>query len=196
MTRVDGCQGNSADAYRRKGAITNQPDPAGTGFEAVVPNPNLKLMDQVREVMRLRHYSIRTERRYCDWIRRYIKFHPMKSRADLDGAEAKIESFLSDLAVNGQVAVSTQNQAFNALLFLYQNALHQKLGNIQAVRANRPVRVPMVLTPAEVKLVIDALAGTPKLVVKLLYGSGLRMMEALRLRVQDVDFAMEQITVR
>src|SRR5258708_3571240 len=92
---------------------------AGGGREAVVPNPKAKLMDQVREVMRLRHYSIRTERSYCDWIRRYIHFHHMLSRADLDGAEAKIEAFLSDLAVKGNVAVSTQNQAFNALLFLY-----------------------------------------------------------------------------
>jgi hypothetical protein len=81
-------------------------------------------MDQVREVMRLRHYSIRTERSYCDWIRRYVKFHGMAARADLDGAEGKIETFLSSLAVQGNVAVSTQNQAFNALLFLYREVLH------------------------------------------------------------------------
>ncbi len=120
----------------------------------------------------------------------------MQSRADLDPAEAKIETFLSDLAINGHVAVSTQNQAFNGLLFLYEQVLHQKLGNVQAVRSTRPVRVPVVLTPEEVKRVIEALVGPPQLVVKLLYGSGLRLMEALRLRVQDVDFAMKQITVR
>jgi site-specific recombinase XerD len=146
--------------------------------------------------MRLRHYSFRTERSYCDWIRRYVKYHRMQSRAELEPAESKIEGFLSELAINGKVAVSTQNQAFNALLFLYQQVLHQKLGNIQAVRATRPQRVPIVLTPDEVKRVIEALTGQPQLVVKLLYGSGLRLMEALRLRVQDVDFAMKQITVR
>jgi hypothetical protein len=86
------------------------------GFEAVVPNPKLKLMDQMREVLRLRHYSIRTEGSYCDWVRRYVRFHKMRSREELVPGEGKIEEFLSDLAVNGQVAASTQNQAFNALL--------------------------------------------------------------------------------
>ena len=170
--------------------------PVRRGFEAVVPNPKLKLMDQVREIMRLRHYSIRTERCYGDWIRRYIKFHGMRSRADLDRAEGKIETFLSDLAVNGNVAVSTQNQAFNALLFLYHEVLHQELGSIEAVRATRPARVPLVMTPDEVKAVIQAMTGAPQLLAKLLYGAGLRLMEVLRLRVQDVDFGMKQITVR
>jgi len=172
--------------------------PAGSGGvrELIVPNPKLKLLDQVREVMRLKHYSIRTERCYCDWIRRYVKYHGMRGREDLQGAEPKIEQFLSDLAVNGHVAASTQNQAFNALLFLYREILHQTLDNIQAVRADRPVRVPTVLTAEEVKRVIEAMSGTPQLVVKLLYGSGLRLMEGLRLRVKDVDFEMKQITVR
>src|ERR1035437_585237 len=93
---------------------------SGVGGDLIVPNPKLKLLDQVREVMRLKHYSIRTERCYCDWIKRFIKFHGMRSREDLNGAEPKIEQFLSDLAVNGHVAASTQNQAFNALLFLYR----------------------------------------------------------------------------
>ena len=146
--------------------------------------------------MRLKHYSIRTERRYCDWIRRYIRFHKMRSREDLNGAEPKIEQFLSDLAVNGHVSASTQNQAFNALLFLYREILHQTLENIQAVRADRPVRVPTVLTPEEVRRVIGAMSGTPQLVVKLLYGSGLRLLEGLRLRVKDLDFEMKQLTVR
>ena len=90
----------------------------------------------------LRSNEIRTERTYCDWIRRYIKFHDMSARADLAGGESKIEAFLSHLAVKGNVAVSTQNQAFNALLFLYGEVLHQELGSIEAVRATRPVRVP------------------------------------------------------
>jgi site-specific recombinase XerD len=165
-------------------------------FELITPNPKLKLLDQVREVMRLKHYSIRTERSYCDWIRRYIQFHQMRSREDLNGGEPKIEQFLSDLAVNGHVSASTQNQAFNALLFLYREILHQNLENIQAVRADRPVRVPTVLTPEEVGRVITAMSGPPQLVVKLLYGSGLRLLEALRLRVQDLDFEMKQLTVR
>ena len=114
------------------------------GFEAVVPNPKLRLMDQVREVLRLKHYAIRTESCYCDWIRRYIRFHRMQSRAELVPGTAKVEEFLSDLAVNGHVAASTQNQAFNALLFLYREVLHEPFENVQAVRADRPVRVPVV----------------------------------------------------
>jgi integrase len=168
----------------------------GVGADLIVPNPKLKLLDPVREVMRLKHYSIRTERCYCDWIRRYIQFHGMRSREDLQGAEPKIEQFLSDLAVSGHVAASTQNQAFNALLFLHREILHQTLENIQAVRADRPVRVPTVLTPDEVKQVIGAMSGTPQLVAKLLYGSGLRLMEGLRLRVKDLDLEMKQLTVR
>ena len=94
-------------------------------MELIVPNPKLKLLEQVREVMRLRHYSIRTEQCYCDWIRRYIKFHRMQSRAELSEGGGKMESFLSDLAVNDNVSASTQNQAFNALLFLYREILKQ-----------------------------------------------------------------------
>jgi site-specific recombinase XerD len=164
--------------------------------EGVIPNPKARLLDQVVEVMRLRHYSLRTERSYGDWIRRYVKFHRMKTREELEPAEAKVEVFLSDLAVNGHVAASTQNQAFNALLFLYREVLHRPLGNIQAVRADRPVRVPGVLTAEEARQVILVMSGPVQLVVKLLYGSGLRLMEALRLRVQDLDFGMKQLTVR
>src|SRR5216683_3136418 len=127
---------------------------AGKGFAAVIPNPKLKLLDQVREVMRLRHYAIRTEQSYCDWIRRYVQFHRMRSREELSPGTWKVEQFLSDLAVNGQVAASTQNQAFNALLFLNRGVLRQPFENIQAVRANRPVRVPVVLTTQEVNQVI------------------------------------------
>jgi integron integrase len=165
-------------------------------WDRIVPNPKLKLLDQIREVMRLKHYSIRTERSYCDWVRRYVRFHRMRSREEMLPGEPKIEEFLSDLAVNGNVAASTQNQAFNALLFVYRQILDVDLGSIQAVRADRPVRVPTVLTPEEVRRVVAAMSGEPQLVVKLLYGSGLRLMEGLRLRVQDVDFEMKQLTVR
>jgi integrase len=180
-------------AYRSQAAAKGAPRaPASPHSNLIVPNPKLKLLQQVQEVMRLKHYSIRTERCYTDWIRRYVKFHQMKQREDLQEGERKIELFLSDLAVNGNVAASTQNQAFNALLFLYREVLHQELQNIHAVRANRPARLPVVLTSDEVKVVIAAMAGPPQLVAKLLYGSGLRLMEALRLRVKDVDFSMQR----
>ena len=144
--------------------------------DLVIPNPKLKLLDQVREVLRIKHYAIRTEQAYCQWIRRYIKFHGMRSREELLPGTEKVELFLSDLAVNGQVAAATQNQAFNALLFLYGQVLHQPFENVQAVRADRPVRVPIVLTPDEVKKVLIAMTGTPQLVARLLYGSGLRLL--------------------
>jgi integron integrase len=173
------------------------PKPKDVVFGKIIPNPKLKLLDQCREVMRIKHYSIRTERCYCDWIRRYIHFHHMKLRAELmHEPKAKIELFLSDLAVNGQVAAATQNQAFNSILFLYREVLDQAIEGVSAVRADRPVRVPVVLTKEEVRQVILAMSGVTQLVVKLLYGSGLRLLEALRLRVQDVDLGMKQVTVR
>ena len=111
------------------------PAPTVGRRDLITPNPKLKLLDQVREVMRLKHYSIRTETSYCEWIRRYVKFHNMQSRADLQPGEEKRELFLSDLAGPGQVAASTQNQAFSALLFLYREVLHYELGRVNALRA-------------------------------------------------------------
>ena len=187
-------QGGQSGQVRRQGRGSGG---AGGNREKVIPNPKLKLMDQVREVLRLKHYSIRTERSYSDWIRRYVKFHGMRSRQELfDGPEAKIELFLSDLAVNGEVAASTQNQAFHGLLFLYRDVLHVELEGISAVRADRPERVPVVMTTDEVRRVLLSMSGTPQLVARLLYGSGLRLLEALRLRVKDLDLGMHQLTVR
>lgn len=161
------------------------------------PSQAPRLLDQVREVMRLHHYSIHTERTYIDWIKRFIHFHQMRSRDDLAGGERKIETFLTDLAVNGKVSPSTQNQAMNALVFLYRQVLKMALDErIDAVRAERKVHVPVVLTPGEVGKVVSLLEGEAQLIVKLLYGSGLRIMEAVRLRIKDVDFQMKQITVR
>ena len=155
-----------------------------------------KLLDQMRAVLRLHHYAIRTERAYCDWVRRYVKFHGMKSREDLADGARKVEDFLTYLAVVDKVAASTQNQAFSALLFLYDHVLEQPLGkSVNAVRASRPTRVPMVLTVEEARQVIGLLNGPAQLVVKLMYGSGLRLMEALRLRVQEVDFKMLEVVV-
>jgi integron integrase len=156
-----------------------------------------KLLDQVRQVLRLHHYSIHTERAYLEWIVRYIRFHRMRSRDDLFPPEPNIEAFLTDLAVNGNVAAATQNQAMNALVFLYKRVLNHALeGRINAVRAAKKINVPVVMTRAEVAAIISLMDGTAQLVAKLLYGSGLRIMEAVRLRVQDIDFQMKQLTVR
>src|ERR1039458_3782842 len=156
-----------------------------------------KLLVQVRNVLRLHHYSIHTERSYVDWIKRYIYFHHMRCREDLADGERKIEAFLTDLAVRGKVAASTQNQAMNALVFLYKRVLAKPLDEvIDAVRAERKVNVPVVLTREEVSKMVLFRSGAPQLIVKLLYGSGLRILEAVRLRVKDVDFAMKQVTVR
>jgi len=150
----------------------------------------------MRGVLRLHHYALRTERAYCDWVRRYVKFHEMKSRADLAGGKAKVEAFLTDLAVRGRVSASTQNQALQALLFLYGRVLEQPLEGVDAYRAERKPRVPEVLSPEEARRVIALMDGVPQLVVKFIYGSGLRLMEALRLRVKDIDFKLLSVTVR
>jgi len=148
-------------------------------------------------VLRLHHDSIHTERSYVEWIRRFARFHGMRSRADLVPAEPKIEAFLTDLAVQGNVAAATQNQAMNALVFLYKRVLHHALeGHINAVRAAKKITVPVVMTREEVAAVLSLMDGTAQLVAKLLYGSGLRIMEAVRLRVKDLDYQMKQLTVR
>src|SRR5438105_331344 len=130
-----------------------------------------KILEQVRNLMRVHHYSIHTERSYLDWIKRYLHFHHMRSREDLAGAEAKIEAFLTSLAVQANVAASTQNQAMNALVFLYRQVLKIPLDEkIDAVRAERKVNVPVVLTSQEVAKVVPFLEGEPHLIVNLLYG--------------------------
>jgi len=156
-----------------------------------------KLLDEVRDVMRLHHYSIHTERTYCDWVKRYIRYHSMTGRQDLIDGEAKIEAYLTHLAVDKTVAPSTQNQAMNALVFLYKHVLKQPLDKeINAVRASRKINIPVVMAREEVAQSIALMGGVSQLVVKLLYGSGLRIMEAVRLRVQDIDYNFKQITVR
>lgn len=159
------------------------------------PQPPRKLLDQVRDVMRLKHYSIRTEQAYMDWIKRYILFHNKRHPALMGHAE--VEAFLTFLAVDQNVAASTQNQALCALEFLYREVLRQELDNrINPVRAKKPQRLPTVLTKAEARRVIGLMSGVHQLMAKLLYGSGLRLMECVRLRVQDIDFAQHQIIVR
>jgi len=156
-----------------------------------------KILDEVRDVMRLRHYSIHTERTYCEWIKKYVHFHGMNSRHDLKEGEKKIEAFLTHLAVNKNVSPSTQNQAMNALVFLYKKVLKNHLDEeINAVRANKKTHVPVVMDREETAKVIKMMEGTPQIAVKLIYGSGLRISETIRLRVQDIDYKMKTITVR
>ena len=154
-----------------------------------------KLLDQVRDIIRLKQYSIRTEQAYVSWIKRYIIFH--KKRHPREMGKPEIEEFLTNLAVNLRVSSSTQNQAFNALLFLYRQVLNQDLpARINATRAKRTQRLPTVMTKQEAQRVIGAMSGTHRLMAKLLYGSGLRLMECVRLRVKDVDFQMNKLMVR
>jgi integron integrase len=154
-----------------------------------------KLLDRVRDAIRVKHYSIRTEQAYVNWIKRYIIFHNKRHPNQMGAAE--IEAFLTHLAVKENVAASTQNQAFSALLFLYRDVLHKELdGPINALRAKKPKRLPTVLTKEEVHRLLGHLSGDYLLMAKLLYGSGLRLMECLRLRVKDIDFSQRQIIVR
>ena len=159
------------------------------------PSNKPRLLDRVRHRCRVKHYSIRTESCYVDWIRRFILFHDKRHPADMGAPE--VEAFLSHLAVNRNVAASTQNQALAAILFLYREVLEIELPWLEGVtRAKRPPRLPVVLSESEVQRLLAQLEGTPLLIASLLYGSGLRLMEALRLRVKDVDLERNEIIVR
>ena len=154
-----------------------------------------RLMEQVRAEIRTRHYSRRTEDAYVHWIRRFIVFHGRRHPRDLGAPE--ISAFVTWLAVKQSVAASTQNQALSALLFLYRGVLRQEVGAVELPpRARMPAKVPVVLTVTEVRTVLDALTGVPRIVAMLLYGAGLRLQECLELRVKDLDFERREITVR
>ncbi len=145
----------------------------------------MKLLDQVRHVIRKRHYSFRTEQTYTAWIKRYILFHGKRHPKDM--GEKEISAYISHLAVNRNVAASTQNQALNAIVFLYKQVLKRELGDFGSMeRAKRPKRLPTVLTKNEADLVLTVMSGKNALMAKLLYGCGLRLMECLRLRVKDI----------
>jgi len=162
-----------------------------------MPSPSSrppKLLDRVRTRLRVLHYSIRTEEAYVGWIRRYILFHGKRHPAEMGAAE--VETFLTSLAVEGRVAASTQNQAMAALLFLHKHVLEKPLGSIDALRAKRPKRLPVVLSRDEVRSVLGRMEGVHRLMAELMYGSGLRLLESCRLRVKDVDFERRQIVVR
>jgi integron integrase len=154
-----------------------------------------KLLDRVRDAIRTRHYSYRTEEAYVGWIRRFILFHHKRHPAQMGKSE--IETFLSSLATAAHVSASTQNQAFNALLFLYRDVLGQEFEWLtDVVRAKRPRRLPVVLTRQEVKAILGVLEGRHWIMVMLLYGAGLRLVECLSLRVKDIDFGSNEVVVR
>ncbi|MDY6834295.1 MAG: integron integrase [Chloroflexota bacterium] len=153
------------------------------------------ILERVREVIRSKHYSIRTEYIYVSWVERYMLFHDNNDPADMGKIE--IEAFLNHLAVEVHASPSTQNQALNALSFLYNQVLNKDLnGSIDSIRAKKPRRLPVVMTKEEVNMVINHMEGSHQLMAKLLYGAGLRLMECVRLRVNDIDFQMDGIIVR
>ena len=172
-------------------------EPAKTTFrrpDGFIPNPKLRLREQLREVMRFKQFSLRTEEAYWVWIRQFIVFHNKQHPRELGKTE--VETFLSHLTTAKNVAVSTQNQALNALVFLYREVLHLPFDQLGAVK--RPLRrpkVPVVLSQPEVTRLLETMEGTTGLIARLLYGTGLRLMEGLRLRVKDVDFGRHQIIV-
>lgn len=155
------------------------------------------LIQRLRRECRLLHYSLRTEKAYAGWVQRFLKRYSLGNDDTLATVgEHEVQEFLTELAVEGQVAASTQNQAFSGLLFLFQKVLKRKLEFVNAVRANRPRRLPVVLSQDEAKRVLAELSGRDKLMAQLMYGAGLRLMECLRLRVKDVSFELGQIIVR
>ncbi len=158
-------------------------------------NQKPKILDQVRSKIRMKGYSIRTEKAYVDWNKRFILFNNKKHPGNMGAPE--VERFLSHLAMNRRVAASTQNQALSAILFLYREVLHMDLPWLQnVVRSKRPEKLPVVLTKEEVKKLLSFLEGIPWVMAILLYGAGFRLMECLRLRVKDLDFEYKQIIVR
>ena len=163
---------------------------------AAFPTPSApKLLAQVRQAVRLRHYSPRTEESYVAWIRRYVRFHGTRHPRELDASD--VTRFLASLAGEHRLSASSQTQALSALLFLYRDVLRRELDPVGAIaRAKQPVRLPVVLTRDEVRLLLGRLTGVSRLAAVLMYGSGLRLLEALQLRVKDLDFATGEIIVR
>jgi integron integrase len=159
------------------------------------PRPPLRLLDSLRQELRLRHYSLRTEGAYVDWVRRFVRFHELRHPREL-GAEA-VQAFLAHLATDRGVGSSTQNQAKAALLFLYKHVVKVDLPWLQTVvQAKSPRRLPVVLSPGEVRKLLDQMDGTMALVAQLLFGTGMRLMEVLRLRVKDLEFERFEVVVR
>ena len=174
---------------------TAQQPPRASPFPDAPSRPKITLLDQVRHLIRARHYSPRTEEAYVHWIRRYIVFHHKRHPSEMGAAD--VSAFLTWLAVERHVRASTQNQALAGLLFLYKDVLHVDIGSVPpVVRARTPDRLPVVLSRDEVVALLNQLTGTERLIVMLLYGSGVRLEECLELRVKDLDFDRHQIIVR
>lgn len=171
-----------------------------TSFTAKATNPAIeppKLLDKLRDCLRTKHYAYRTEQAYVDWVRRYILFHNKRHPRDMGGPE--IEAFLTYLAVERNVAASTQTQALCAMLFLYKHVLKLDLPTLDAVRAKRPKRLPVVLSREEVRRLLDRVTGARgiyRTMASLMYGSGMRLMECCRVRVKDIDLARRQVVIR
>jgi integron integrase len=171
--------------------MTSSAQPPGPA----TPPGQPRLLDRVRHAIRARHYSLRTEEAYVGWIKRFIFFHDKRHPAEM--AEPEINAFVTHLAVEGPVSASTQTQALSALLFLYRHVLSKPLPDLDTViRAKRPGRLPSVLTRSEVRRIVGCMNGTPRLVATLLYGTGMRLLECLRLRVKDFEFGNNRIVVR
>jgi integron integrase len=167
--------------------------------DKLLPNPKGRLQDQFHEVARFKHLSFRTETAYWEWVVRYLKFHKERAgdwRHPRDLGSRGVTPFLTYLATERDVAISTQNQALNALLFLYREVLSLPMQAGDFVRVKRPPGVPTVLTQEEVRELLNSMTGTYQLMARLLYGTGMRLLELLRLRVKDLDFAREEIMVR
>ncbi|MEI6077831.1 MAG: integron integrase [Verrucomicrobiota bacterium] len=163
-------------------------------LERFIPNPKLKFMEQCREVMRFRRLALRSEQAYLEWIKRFILFHGKRHPKDM--GEPEVRAFLTHLAVHRNVSAGTQNHALNALVFLYRHVIGREFGLLEGVkRAKRVQRVPMVLSKAEVQRLLTAVPPKYRLFFQFLYGTGLRLMEALRLRIKDIDFDRGQIVV-
>ena len=153
-----------------------------------------KLLTHLSEVIRLKHYSLKTEKSYIHWCRRFILFH--KKRHPQDMGTQEVQAFLNYLAVDQRVSASTQNQALNAIVFLYKHVIKKELGAIDAIRARRPKRLPVVLTREETRKILSLLSGDKHLMGSILYGSGLRLMECLCLRIKDIDYSADSRTVQ
>jgi integron integrase len=192
-TRTDAAPDRPPQAPPRWLRPDRKPRPPASPADAPPGRP--KLLARLRRAIRVHHYSPRTEAAYVLWVRRFVRFHGTRDPATM--GESEVAAFLSDLAVRGRVSASTQNQALGALLFLYQEVLGRRLSWVDGVvHAKRPTRLPVVLTPAEVRAVLEHMRGSFWLVAMLLYGAGLRLMEALELRVKDLDFERHEIRLR
>ncbi|MCS6804707.1 MAG: integron integrase [Acidobacteriota bacterium] len=182
-------------ASHKQASLTSRESPSAASLAPSTSPSKPKLLDQVRQALRARHYSRRTEEVQVMWIKRFIFFHHVRHPAEM--GEQEINAFLTHLALKQRVSASTQNQALSALLFLYRYVLSREIGDLgEVIRARKPTRLPIVLTREEVKAVLSHLQGDKWLMVSLMYGGGLRLMECLQLRVQDIDFARNEITVR